>query len=439
MPADPLPDGFCSIDEALEDIKAGKPIVLVDDPNRENEGDVVLAAEGATPENINFMMRQACGLVCLAMDSTICDRLGLDVLPASPPDSQSTPFTPYIDARHGITTGISAADRVRTIEVAIDERSGPADLVRGKGHVPGLRARDGGVLVRAGHTEGSVDLARLAGLKPAAVICEICNEDGTMARVPDLRAFCKKHGLKMCTIADLIKFRRARERLVRRELEVCLPTRFGEFNLIPFTSIVDSEPHLALCYGGVGTERNGLVETREDPVLVRIHSQCLTGDIFSSQLCDCGSQLEHSMRKVVEAGAGVILYMRQEGRGIGLLKKLEAYKLQQEKGLDTVEANQALGFAPDLRQYGIGAQILADLGVRKIRLLTNNPRKVVGLEAYGLTIVERVPIELPANQCNARYLKTKKDKLGHLLQLGADQASPTAVDPLSPDRRPGTR
>jgi 3,4-dihydroxy 2-butanone 4-phosphate synthase/GTP cyclohydrolase II len=346
--------------------------------------------------------------------------LGLDLVPASPADTQTTPFTPCIDARFGITTGISAADRARTVQVAIDERSKPSDLVRGKGHVPGLRARDGGVLVRAGHTEGSVDLARLAGLKPAAVICEICNEDGTMARVPDLREFCRKHDLKMCTIADLIKFRRAKERLVHRELQVTLPTQFGEFNLIPFTSMVDAEPHLALCYGGIGSELNGVVETSEKPVLVRIHSQCLTGDIFASQLCDCGPQLEYSMRKVVEAGAGVILYMRQEGRGIGLLKKLEAYKLQQEQGLDTVEANQALGFAPDLRQYGIGAQILSDLGIRRIRLLTNNPRKVVGLESYGLSIVERVPIELPANQCNARYLRTKKDKLGHFLQLGGE-------------------
>ena len=241
-----------------------------------------------------------------------------------------------------------------------------------------------------------------------------------MARVPDLREFCRKHDLKMCTIADLIKFRRAKERLVHRELQVTLPTQFGEFNLIPFTSMVDAEPHLALCYGGIGSELNGVVETSERPVLVRIHSQCLTGDIFASQLCDCGPQLEYSMRKVVEAGAGVILYMRQEGRGIGLLKKLEAYKLQQEQGLDTVEANQALGFAPDLRQYGIGAQILSDLGIRRIRLLTNNPRKVVGLESYGLSIVERVPIELPANQCNARYLRTKKDKLGHFLQLGGE-------------------
>ena len=427
MPVDHPPEGFCGIEEALEDIKAGKLIVLVDDPNRENEGDLVLAADRATPETINFMMRQACGLVCLAMDGAICDRLGLDLVPASPADTQTTPFTPCIDARYGITTGISAADRARTVQVAIDERTKPSDLVRGKGHVPGLRARDGGVLVRAGHTEGSVDLARLAGLRSAAVICEICNEDGTMARVPDLRAFCARHNLKMCTIADLIKFRRAKERLVRRELQVALPTRFGDFNLIPFTSMVDTEPHLALCYGGIGNEVNGLVETREDPVLVRIHSQCLTGDIFSSKLCDCGSQLEYTMRKIVEAGAGVVLYMRQEGRGIGLLKKLEAYKLQQEQGLDTVEANQALGFAPDLRQYGIGAQILSELGIRRIRLLTNNPRKVVGLEAYGLSIVERVPIELPANQCNARYLKTKKDKLGHFLALGGE-TSPEAGD-----------
>ena len=423
MQSDQVAEGFSEIEGALEDLRAGKLIVLVDDPNRENEGDLVMAAERAMPETINFMMRQGCGLVCLAMEGSICDRLGLDVLPASPPDSQSTPFTPCIDARFGITTGISAADRAHTVRVAIDDRSKPADLVRGKGHVPGLRARDGGVLVRAGHTEGSVDLARLAGLKPAAVICEICNEDGTMARVPDLRAFCLKHGLKMCTIADLIKYRRSREKLVRRELQVEMPTEFGNFDLIPFTSVVDSEPHLALCLGGVGRDENGRIPIQEEPVLVRIHSQCLTGDIFSSKLCDCGQQLKHAMQQVVQAGKGVILYMRQEGRGIGLLKKLEAYKLQQEQGLDTVEANQALGFAPDLRQYGIGAQILFELGVRKIRLLTNNPRKVVGLESYGLSIIERVPIELPINQCNARYLRTKKDKLGHLLAL-----TPTSDD-----------
>ena len=415
-------DGFSSIDEALDDLRAGRMIVVVDDPNRENEGDVIVPAQNATPEAINFMMRQACGLVCLAMDGAICDRLGLDLVPSQGVDSQTTPFTPCIDARAGITTGTSAHDRSRTVQVAIDPRSTPQDLVRGKGHVPGLRARDGGVLVRAGHTEGSVDLARLAGFAPAAVICEICNEDGSMARLPDLRAFSAKHNLRMCTIEDLIQYRRQRERLVKREIQVTLPTKFGNFDLVAFSSIVDADPHLALCYGGVGVEKNGVVSEQTEPVLVRIHSQCLTGDIFTSLLCDCGSQLHHAMRQVVEAGKGVILYMRQEGRGIGLINKLHAYKLQQEQGLDTVEANLALGFGADLRHYGIGAQILADLGVRQIRLLTNNPRKVVGLEGYGLSIVERVPVELPANERNARYLRTKRDKLGHLLDLGGDNA-----------------
>ncbi len=406
---------FCTIDEALQEMRQGRMIVLVDDPNRENEGDLVVAAEKVTPEAINFMMRNACGLVCLAMAPSICDRLHLEPLPGSNVDAQSTPFTPAIDARQGITTGTSAPDRACTVLTAIDDRTEPHDLVRGKGHVPGLRAREGGVLVRAGHTEGSVDLARLAGLKPAAVICEICNPDGTMARFPDLVNFCSEHGLKMCTIEELIKFRRQRERLIHRELCVKLPTRFGPFDLFAYTSVVDPEPHLALAMGGVGIEVDGQVPVQQEPVLVRIHSQCLTGDILASQLCDCGAQLHRAMEQVKEAGKGVILYMRQEGRGIGLLAKLQAYKLQHEEGLDTVEANQRLGFGPDLRHYGIGAQILLDLGVRQIRLLTNNPKKVVGLDGYGLRIVERVPIQIPPNQNNRRYLQTKKDKLGHLL------------------------
>jgi 3,4-dihydroxy 2-butanone 4-phosphate synthase/GTP cyclohydrolase II len=407
---------FCTIEEALQELRQGRMIVLVDDPNRENEGDLVVAAQMVTPEAINFMMRNACGLVCLAMSPDICNRLHLEPVPGSNVDAQSTPFTPAIDARHGITTGTSAPDRARTVLTAIDEHTTPSDLVRGKGHVPGLRAREGGVLVRAGHTEGSVDLARLAGLKPAAVICEICNSDGTMARLPDLTRFCQEHHLKMCTIEDLIKYRRQRERLIHRELGVKLPTRFGTFDLFAYTSVVDPEPHLALCMGGVGVEVGGQIPVQEEPVLVRIHSQCLTGDILASQLCDCGSQLHQAMEQVQQAGKGVILYMRQEGRGIGLLAKLQAYKLQHEEGLDTVEANQRLGFGPDLRHYGIGAQVLLDLGVRQIRLLTNNPKKVVGLETgYGLRIVERVPIQIPPNQNNRRYLQTKKEKLGHLL------------------------
>jgi len=406
---------FVPIEEAIAELKAGRMVVLVDDEHRENEGDLIIPAERATPDNINFMMRNGCGIVCLAMSSAICERLGLFPVHGTNVDPQKTPFTQSIDARTGITTGTSAFDRARTVAVAIDDRSGPDDLMRGYGHVAGLRAREGGVLVRAGHTEGSVDLARLAGYKEAAVICEVVRPDGHMAHLPELREFCKQHTLKMCTIEDLIKYRRRRERLIHRELTLKLPTKFGEFDLIPYTSVVDPEPHLALCYGGLGMEVNGEIPIQTEPVLVRIHSQCLTGDIFESRLCDCGSQLHHAMLQVCEAGKGVVLYMRQEGRGIGLLPKLKAYKLQQTEGLDTVEANHRLGYGADLRHYGIGAQILFDLGVRDIRLLTNNPRKVVGLDGYGLHIVERVPIQIPANESNQRYLKTKKDKLGHLL------------------------
>jgi 3,4-dihydroxy 2-butanone 4-phosphate synthase / GTP cyclohydrolase II len=408
-------DGFCSIEEAIAELRAGRMIVLVDDENRENEGDLVVAADKVTPEAINFMVRNGCGIVCLAMSAAICDRLNLELQPTNNLDPQATPFTQKIDARTGITTGTSAYDRARTIQVAIDDASQPNDLIRGKGHVDGLRAREGGVLVRAGHTEGSVDLARLAGLKEAAVICEVLTEDGHMARLPDLREYCRRHSLKMCTIEDLIKYRRQRERLIRREIAVKLPTCHGAFDLIAYTSLVDVEPHLALCKGGVGVEVEGVVPVQPDPVLVRIHSQCLTGDIFESLLCDCGSQLHQAMAQIEQAGKGVLLYMRQEGRGIGLLPKLKAYKLQQEEKLDTVEANRRLGFGADLRHYGIGAQILYDLGVRQIRLLTNNPKKVVGLDGYGLRIVEHVPIQIPANQNNRVYLKTKKDKLGHLL------------------------
>jgi 3,4-dihydroxy 2-butanone 4-phosphate synthase/GTP cyclohydrolase II len=410
-----MSESFCSIDEALDELRVGRMIVLVDDEHRENEGDLVIAAEKVTPEAINFMVRNGCGILGLAMASSICDRLHLDPLPGRNIDAQATPWTPHIDARTGITTGTSAYDRARTIQVAIDERTMPNDLVIGKGHVPGLRAREGGVLVRAGHTEGSVDLARLAGLKPAAAICEVMTAEGRMARVPDLEQFCGQHGLKMCTIEELIKYRRQREKLIRRELTLKLPTRHGEFDLIVYTSVVDPEPHLALCKGGVGVEVGGTVPVQKDPVLVRIHSECFTGDLLESFLCDCGSQLHHAMEQVEKAGKGVVLYMRQEGRGIGLLGKLRAYQLQQKERLDTVEANQRLGYAPDLRHYGIGAQILVDLGLRQIRLLTNNPKKVVGLDGYGLRIVERVAIQMEPNEENRRYLQTKKDKLGHLL------------------------
>jgi 3,4-dihydroxy 2-butanone 4-phosphate synthase/GTP cyclohydrolase II len=406
---------FCTIDEALGELREGRMIVLVDDENRENEGDFVIAAEKVTPEAINFMVRHGCGLVCLAMSEAICNRLHLDVQPTDHPNPQPTAFTQKIDARHGITTGTSAYDRARTIQVAIDENSAPRDLVRGSGHVDGLRAQEGGVLVRAGHTEGSVDLARLAGLRHAAVICEVMAEDGSMARLPALIEYCRRYQLKMCTIEDLIKHRRQREKLIRREETVRLPTRCGEFNLIAYTSLVDAEPHLALCKGDIGMEVSGVVPVQTEPVLVRVHSSCLTGDIFESMLCDCGSQLHQAMAQVEAAGKGVVLYMRQEGRGIGLIPKLKAYRLQKEEGLDTVEANRRLGYGADLRHYGIGAQILFDLGVRQIRLLTNNPTKVVGLEGYGLHIAERVPIQVPPNQHNHKYLKTKKDKLGHIL------------------------
>ncbi|GIW78920.1 MAG: riboflavin biosynthesis protein RibBA [Gemmatales bacterium] len=406
-------EGFCSIEEAIEELRAGRMIVLVDDEHRENEGDLVLAAEKATPEAINFMLTHGRGVLCLAMSAEHCERLHLD--PQTPVNTSrmGTAFTVKFDARVGIETGTSAFDRCRTIQVAIDPRSKPNDLIR-PGHVDGLRAEPGGVLVRSGHTEGSTDLARLAGFQEAAVICEILTPDGRMARVPQLREFCARHGLKMCTIADLIEYRRHREKLVNRELTLKLPTEFGEFDLFVYTSVVDPEPHLALTLGGIGVESTGEKAT-EEPVLVRAHSQCLTGDIFGSLKCDCGPQLRQAMKQIQQAGKGVILYMRQEGRGIGLLAKLHAYRLQQQENLDTVEANRRLGFKPDLRHYGIGAQILADLGVRNIRLLTNNPAKVVGLEGYGLRIVERVPIQIAPNNVNENYLRTKREKLGHIL------------------------
>jgi 3,4-dihydroxy 2-butanone 4-phosphate synthase/GTP cyclohydrolase II len=408
------PDDFATIEEAIDELRAGRMVILVDDENRENEGDLVLPAEKVTPEAVNFMLTHARGILCLAMSGDICDRLHLE--PQTPVNTarMGTAFTVKFDARAGVGSGTSAFDRAQTIRVAIDETTGPKDLVR-PGHVDGLRGVAGGVLVRAGHTEGSIDLARLAGFKESAVIIEVMAPDGEMARLPCLREFSRRHGLKMCTIEDLIKYRRQRERLIRRELVLKLPTRFGTFDLIPYTSIVDPEPHLALCLGGVGIEVNGTIPVQADPVLVRVHSQCLTGDIFGSMLCECGSQLHTAMGQVAQCGKGVVLYMRQEGRGIGLLPKLKAYQLQQQEGLDTVEANKRLGFGAELRHYGIGAQILVDLGVRSLRLLTNNPDKVVGLEGYGLRIAERVPIQVPPNPHNRKYLKTKRDKLGHLL------------------------
>ena len=417
MPHRTATAGFSPIDDGLDDLRAGRMIVLVDDEHRENEGDLVMAAEAVTPAAVNLMIRHACGRLCVAFSRAHADRLGLKLLPGVHLDPAATPFTNNFDARTGVSTGISAFDRCRTIQVCADPASGPHDLVQDKGHVDGLIARPGGVLVRAGHTEGSVDLCRLAGRREVAVICEVLNEDGTMARLPDLRAFSDKHGLKMCTIADLIEYRRRREKLVHRQIALKLPTEFGVFDLFAYTSLVDQEPHLALTLGGVGVPagEDGTVPVQSEPVLVRMHSECLTGDVLHSAKCDCGPQLQYAMRQVAEAGRGVIVYMRQEGRGIGLLNKLKAYKLQQEEGLDTVEANRRLGFAPDLRHFGIGAQILHDLGVRDIRLLTNNPRKVIGLEGYGLRIVERVPIQMPAGDHNRGYLQTKREKLGHLL------------------------
>lgn len=391
-------------------------IVLVDDEHRENEGDLVMVAEKVTPEAINFMIVHGRGILCLAMSADICERLGLEPQTSVNTTRTGTAFTVKFDAKTGVSTGTSAYDRCRSIQVAVAAGTHPSDLAR-PGHVDGLRAQPGGVLVRAGHTEGSTDLARLAGFQEAAVICEVLTSDGRMARVPDLIPYAQQHGLKITTIQKLIEYRSTREKLVHRDLAVKLPTALGTFDLFAYSSIVDPEPHLALAMGGIGLTdpKTGGIAVQDEPVLVRIHSECLTGDILSSQLCDCGPQLHHAMQQIAEQKRGVILYMRQEGRGIGLLNKLKAYALQQTDGLDTVEANQALGFSSDLRHYGIGAQILSDLGIRNIKLLTNNPKKVVGLEGFGLKIVERVPIAIPANPNNQKYLQTKKEKLGHLL------------------------
>jgi 3,4-dihydroxy 2-butanone 4-phosphate synthase/GTP cyclohydrolase II len=416
-----LTDVLCTVPEALAELRAGKMIVLVDDEFRENEGDLVCAAELATPEIINFMIRHGRGLVCLAMTGEMCDRLDLDPQVARNTAALGTAFTVTVDARDGISTGVSAYDRARTIEVCLDPKAVPDDLVR-PGHLFPLRAQSGGVLVRAGQTEGSVDLARLAGLQPAGVICEIIRDDGDMARVPDLIEFCVRWGFKMLTIEEIIKYRRSTEILIHREIEVSLPTPFAQgATMIAYSSSVDPEPHLALTFGGIGRTVNGKVPIHDEPVLVRVHSECLTGDVFGSLLCDCGPQLHHALEQITkDGGPGVVLYMRQEGRGIGLLNKLRAYKLQQEENLDTIEANKKLGFAADLRHYGIGAQILFDLGIRKIRLLTNNPKKVVGIDGYGLQIVEQVPIEISANPFNQRYLDTKRNRMGH-----AGDARPT--------------
>ena len=395
---------FSSIEEALEDIRDGKMVVVCDDPTRENEGDLTMAAQFVTAEAINFMAKEGRGLICLALTAARCEELGLDLMAAKNESAFETAFTVSIEARSGVSTGISAADRARTIQVAIDPETSPRELVQ-PGHVFPLKARTGGVLERVGQTEAAVDLARLAGLNPAGVICEIMNDDGTMARVPDLGPYCERHGLKMITVADLVAYRRRHEKLVERVVSTSLPTAFGEFVAVGYRSLVDNKHHVALVKGDV---------EGADDVLVRVHSECLTGDVFHSLRCDCGEQLESALAMIEREDRGVLLYLSQEGRGIGLLNKLRAYKLQ-EDGLDTVDANLRLGLPADLRDYGIGAQILVDLGLTTIRILTNNPKKISGLAGYGLSVTDQLPIQHAPNPHNEAYLRAKRDKLGHTL------------------------
>jgi 3,4-dihydroxy 2-butanone 4-phosphate synthase/GTP cyclohydrolase II len=401
--SDPAPH-FDSIEDVLTDVRAGRPVIVTDDADRENEGDLIMAAEKVTAESVAFMVRHTSGVICVPMEGSELDRLDLPLMTKTNTERMRTAYTISVDAAAAVTTGISAADRAVTIRLLAAPGTQAADLAR-PGHVFPLRCREGGVLRRAGHTEASVDLAKLAGLRPAGVLSEVVNEDGTMARVPDLQRFARQHGLKFCTIQDLIAYRRKREKLVARLEVVELPTEYGLFQLYLYRNTLDEHEHLALVKGRIDADR---------PTLVRVHSECLTGDVFGSRRCDCGSQLHEALRQIEEEGSGVLVYLRQEGRGIGLAAKIRAYKLQEE-GLDTVEANERLGFAPDLRDYGLGAQILLDVGVRKFRFMTNNPRKVVGLEGYGLEMTEQVPIRSTANPHNEKYLKTKKLKLGHML------------------------
>ncbi|MDR3210560.1 MAG: bifunctional 3,4-dihydroxy-2-butanone-4-phosphate synthase/GTP cyclohydrolase II [Planctomycetota bacterium] len=404
---------FAEIPEVLEELKAGRMIVLVDDENRENEGDLVLPGELTRPEDINFMATYARGWICLALDANICDQLNIPQMVVENTATLGTAFTITIESREGVSTGISAADRAHTINVASSANAKASDLVR-PGHVQPLRARLGGVLVRTGQTEGSVDLMRMAGLRPAAVICEVMNPDGTMARLPELEVFCRDHQIKLTSVAKIIEYRRLTEKLVQHVVSVNMPTEFGPFRMHAYKSEFHNDLHLALVLGDDLTP--GMAKPTET-VMVRVHSECLTGDVFHSLRCDCGEQLNAAMRMIQKEGRGIVLYMRQEGRGIGLDNKLRAYALQEEKGLDTVDANLSLGFAPDLRDYGLGAQILIDLGVSKLRLITNNPKKIAGLSGYGLEIKERIPLVMPSHQENRKYLSAKRSRLGHLLPV----------------------
>ena len=419
---------FAPVEEAIDDIRRGRMVIVCDDEDRENEGDLVLAAQFATPEAINFMIREGRGLVCLALTPDRCDELGLRLQAAKNEDPMKTAFTVAIDAREGTTTGISPAERAHTIQVAIAAETKPSDLIHG-GHLFPLKAKAGGVLERAGHTEASVDLARLAGLHPSGVICEIVNDDGSMARVDDLVDYGRRHDLKMITIQDLIAYRRRNDRLVERVVATALPTSFGEFSCVGYRSLVDGKHHVAMVKGEVAGEPD---------VLVRVHSECLTGDVFHSMRCDCGEQLEAAMAMIEDEGRGVLLYLSQEGRGIGLLNKLRAYKLQEE-GLDTVEANLKLGLPADLRDYGIGAQILTDLGLTSIRILTNNPKKIIGLEGYGLSVSDQVPIVAPANPYNADYLRVKSERMGHILHHQGIEVDDELLDAPAPEGGEGTR